>query len=1393
MRNNLVNKLLISLFFFISFFNLTILPGFSQGNSFIFSHVDVNHGLSGNSIKCIYQDSKGFVWFGTNNGLSRFDGYKFEIFRNNADSTTILDNNINVITEDNEGNLWVGTRKGISVLNNNTYKFHTLSLSQTPPFRCPDIEYITSMSSDQGGNIMIGTHNGLFYFTEKDNTITQILLDEKVCISPVNNITAIISDHLGFWIGTMNGMIYYYDKTSKFFRKIETNGLRLGSISKLFLDNKNFLWVGDVSGLHSFDIRNNKWDRLFQERIETVFKNLQINGIDQDKENNIWVSTDGRGAFIIDSSRKNIINLTNIPYSEGSLTSNGLSTLYCDKAGIVWIGTSKKGVDFHKKIRKFNMFRNLPTQPNSLNNNDVNCISEDGNGNILIGTNGGGLNIYNPNTRKFYRSLANLNSANISSDIIVSIFEDSDRKIWIGTYLGGLNCIDPETGKITVFRHSDTDSTTISDDRVWGICEDSNKNLWIATLTSGLNLLDRKTGKFKRFNTENHSICFNYINSITPDEKGNLWLSTANGLTYFNPLESSSKCYYNNLSIPGSLSDNHVISTFKDSRGLFWVCTDDGLNLMNSDSNTFKVFREKDGLPSNQVLKVIEDNDGCLWISTRNGISKLTVGKSGSGDDLFFNFINYGISDGLQGKEFNESSALKTKNGELWFGGPDGLNVFYPSDIKAVNSVSKIILTNLRIDNRVIKVGEVINNRVLLDKPIFNADRITLKYIENSFTIDFAVLNFFFPERNKYVYNLEGFNEKWISTDGMENHATFSNLKNGKYIFRVKGTNLDGTLNELPATLEIKVLPPIWKSWYSYLFYLIILTSILFFLRYLTLYKERLNTQLKHEYLKSQHIHEIDLMKIKFLTNISHEFRTPLSLIFSPAEKLILKLKDKPEEKYLIQIMQNAKRLLFMVNQLLDFRKMEVQGFRYNPSLGDIIAVIEDSVLSFKGLADQKCIKLEFISDIEELNTFFDKDKLEKIVFNLISNAIKFTHVKGSVKVWIHSSQDDNLSDPVQNLKPSRITIRVEDSGIGISPDKTDRLFSSFYQIDSAFSGDQGSGIGLSLVKEFVKLHDGEINVESEPDKGSCFIITLPVITTIKALKNKEFNSADSSDYPIERSINDYGPDNILKEKPTLIIVDDNDDLRFYLKDNFKIQYNVYEASNGNDALILILKIVPDLIISDIMMPGMNGIELCKKVKSDHRICHIPLILLTAHSSSEDQSEYLNTGADDCIVKPFSFQMLEAKISNLIRIRKSLKQTFSSSIRIEPNDIDITSLDEKFIHKVLELVEKNISNTNYTVEELSSDICMSRSLLYKKILSLTGKSPLDFIRTFRLRRAAQLLQKSQLQVSEVAFRVGFNDPKYFRKHFKNEYGVIPSKYSDEFRMNGNKDQLTPKS
>lgn len=1347
-----------------------------QGNRFVFSHLNVTDGLSQNQINCIYRDSKGFMWFGTNAGLNRFDGLNFEIFSTeNSSSSPLANNNINSIIEDNSGNIWIGTDHGISILDGKSYQITNFEYTAAATHNCGDIYYINSMLAAKNGNIWIGTNNGCFYKNMRNDSIHYLLIDAAKCSAPLNGITALTEDHSGnIWMSSKNGFIIKYDPVFKSIQKFKipdkSNELA-NSVTRLFIDNDNELWVGNLYGLYLFHPGKDMWDNQFSETISKTADLKRIGAISQNMDGLIWIAADGGGAYIIDKDQWIIRNIKSQPTDNRQLSSNGLSFVHCDKEGIVWFGSTKKGIDYYKKnINKFRIYKSFAGDNNSLSNSDINAIIEDPKGNIWIGTDGGGLNYLDRKTHKITQpGVKNSPYNTLSSNIIVSLYADHAQKIWIGTYFGGLNKYDPLTGKFTVYKYISGDTTSVSDDRIYGIGEDSLNNLWVGTLGRGLNRLNPATGKFERINRGNSSLCFDFITSIYRDKQNVLWISTTNGLSVFDNAAQAFRCYTFIPGNPNSISDNNVINCFEDSRGLFWICTKNGLNLLDRNTHKFRQFKTSDGLPSNSIHAIVEDKNGNLWISSKNGISKLVLINVTSFHDLNFTVTNYNITDGLQGKEFNQSASLCTTDGEIFFGGPDGLNAFYPDEIKEDTTDTKMIFSDFRIFNKSVPYGQKHNNRYILDNPIFNTDKIALKYHENSFTIGFHSLTYFFPENNNYAYKLEGFDNDWVTCNGKNNSATYTNLSNGTYTFRVKEIKNKSFGNEI--ALKIVVLPPFWKSWIAYFIYAILILLVFILLRHLILVRERMNTRVEHERLEALHLHEIDSLKIKLFTNISHEFRTPLTLIMSPVEKLLSQFKEQPEEKYLKLIDQNAKRLLQMVNQLLDFRKLEVQGFSYNPSYGDIVAFLSDTVSSFSNLGEKKHIELVFKTKIKTLNTSFDKDKLEKIMFNLLSNAFKFTPGYGKVTVSL------DLEPSVKNKESNadnNLVIRTEDTGIGIPADKTEKIFTRFFQVDSSGQVEKGTGIGLSLVAEFVKLHNGEIFVSSEVNKGSCFTVVLPVSNegciTEPVTETDGMISYFKVDIPEQLHLPPTS------QRPVVLIAEDNDDLRFYLKDNLLQSYEIHEASNGEEGLRITQKLAPDLIISDIMMPVMDGIEFCRRVKSDRTICHIPFILLTAKSTEPQQLEGINTGADDYVTKPFNFQILEAKIANFINLRKNARQLFKNKLRIEPHEITITSLDEQFMKKALELVEKNMGVTDYSVETMSRDLGMSRTLLYKKILALTGKPPLEFVRSLRLKRAAILLSKSQLNVSEIAFQVGFNDPKYFSKHFKNEFGVLPSKY-----------------
>ena len=794
------------------------------------------------------------------------------------------------------------------------------------------------------------------------------------------------------------------------------------------------------------------------------------------------------------------------------------------------------------------------------------------------------------------------------------------------------------------------------------------------------------------------------------------------------------------------------------------VGTREGLNLFVDQQQTFQVFTTSDGLPDNMVLDILEDNRQTLWLSTPNGLCNAIPKQNENG--LGFSIISYDETNNLQNREFNENAAFKTQAGELIFGGPSGFNIIHAEKIQKIVYRPKIVFTGLQILNNDVEPGELINDRVLLQQSLSELQSIDLKYKENVFSIEFASLDFVHSTHDKYAYMLEGFNPDWLYADGTQRRVTYTNLDPGHYTFKVKILNADGVWSNAKA-LKINIAPPYWRTPIAYIIYVLLAFGILLLARKIALDRIHMKFEMRQQRREAERAHALDQLKTKFFTNVSHEFRTPLSLIISPLDNIIKNISNEDQKKQLNLVHRNAKRLLNLVNQLLDFRKIEVQGLKLHPSIGDIVKFAKDISYSFTDIAEKKGIQFAFESNIEALEIYFDKDKIEKILFNLLSNAFKYTHDNGKVSVKLIYNSRSNEED-------GTLAIEVQDTGIGIPADKHEKIFERFFQTDVPESMvNQGTGIGLAITKEFVKLHGGIITVKSESEKGTCFTVTLPA-------KKIYEPSVHSTTTPVEMEDGEqiaFEESHVNGRKKTIMVVEDNEDIRFYLKENLRGQYHVVEATNGKEGWEKIKSINPDLVVSDIMMPLMDGIELAKKIKNDTLTAHIPMILLTAMGSEEKQIEGFRIGVNDYITKPFTFEILASRIKNLISQQKLLQKRFQKQIEVNPSEVTVTPVDEKFLKQALDIVEKFLDNPDFSVEDFSREMCMSRKALYNKILSLTGKAPLEFIRSIRLKRAAQLLEKSGMSVSEIAYEVGFNNPKNFTKYFKEEFKVLPSQYT----------------
>ncbi|UCH14500.1 MAG: response regulator, partial [Bacteroidales bacterium] len=1261
--NSLKRKILTVLFFL----TFVVFNHVSQPSNFKFSHIDINNGLSNNQINCILKDSMGFMWFGTMSGLNRFDGYNFKIFRHDLrDTGSISDNYVWNLFEDHLGRLWVGTRSGFNMYDPCTETFIRDPSSFLRSLNIRD-ESLSDIYKDSSGNYWyISYETGLYKYNKQTNKTLNINHNTNDSSSIATNYIAdIYEDHLNnFWIIHHNGMLEKIDhknhrviyRNDFLYRKYNGEYLEYG----LFVDSDEDLWIyvsNYARGIFYFNIDRQSFQHFYAGSKDVSLNTNIVRGVEQDNNDLIWIGTDHGGINLVDKKTFTIKYLIHNDEDENSLCQNSITSLFKDDLGIMWAGTFKKGISYYNEdIFKFRLFKHQASDPTSLSYDDVNCFTEDIKGNLWIGTNGGGLLYYDRINNTFVQYLHNPENRNsISNDIIVSLCIDHLQNLWIGTYYGGLNCFDGK--KFRNYRHNPADPQSISDDRVWEIFEDSGKNLWIGTLGGGLDKFDRNNNVFIHHRSGRpNSIQSDFISSIIEDREGNLWIGSADGIDFLDSQAGLFTHYTHDADNPASLSNNNIIIIIEDVRGHIWVGTREGLNLFNRKDETFSVFRMEDGLPDNTISTILEDNNGNLWISTPNGLSNLLISKNLNSSEYTFRFKNYDETDGLQGKEFNENAACKTRHGELIFGGPNGFNIFHPDNIKDNTVVPELVFTDFQIFNKSIGVNEKSTGRVVLKQSITLTREIILKYRENVFSIEFAALSYSHPGKNNYAYILEGFNSDWLLTDGSQRKATFTNLDPGEYVFKVKASNNDGYWNEDGASLRIKILPPFWKTPLAFVIYVIFIIGILLFSRRLILERERINHRMQQERQEAKHMHELDMMKIKFFTNVSHELRTPLSLIASPLDRMMKSTKNPDQKRQFLLISRNVRRLLNLVNQLLDFRKMEVEEFTYNPVESDIISYIKDISESFTDMAEKKKISFSVQSGIKKLEMLFDHDKLEKIMFNLLSNAFKFTPEHGSISVNLNLVSLNK--DPANNKKLLNIT--VCDTGIGIPEDKHDKIFDRFFQnVVPGSSGNKGSGIGLALTKEFVKLHGGTISMKGEPDKGSSFFVLLPVKNVDDYIADQLFTDIVDQSYNIngkEKTASRQDNTNIDNKKPLILLVEDNHDFRFYLKDNLKQNYNIIEAGSGKEGWKKTLNAIPDLIVSDILMSEMDGIELCRKIKNDQRTSHIPVILLTARAGDKDKVEGYNTGADEYITKPFNFEILQSRIKNLITIRESMRK-----------------------------------------------------------------------------------------------------------------------------------------
>ena len=1322
--------------------------------SYQFKHLEVSDGLSNNSVNTICKDRDGFMWFGTTTGLNRYDGYTFKIYQHaENDPGSLPDNYITDIVEMPDGRFWVNTGRGYVLFDKEQDCFITDVtgfMKNLESGGVPEQVFV-----DREGNTCLSVAGeGCYRYKEGGKRLFFSYVEHSL---PEHGVTQIAECSDGLLLIYNTGLLVCLDRATLAIKWKSDEIKKYIPAGKtiefsLFVDRDNCIWAYSLMGIWAYDCGTKSW-RTDLTAIWSSRPDIIIHAVAQDIEGRIWVGKDYDGIDVLEKETGKVTSLVAHDDNGRSLPHNTIYDLYADRDGIMWVGTYKKGVSYYSEsIFKFNMYEW----------GDITCIEQADENRLWLGTNDHGILLWNRSTGKaepFWRD-----AEGQLPNPVVSMLKSKDGKLWVGTFNGGLYCMDGSR----VRSYKEGTGNALASNNVWALVEDDKGRIWIASLGGGLQCLEPLSGTFETYTSNNSALLENNVTSLCWVDDNTLFFGTASQGVGTMDMRTREIKKIQGQSGSMKLSNDAVNHVYKDSRGLVWIATREGLNVYDTRRHVFLDLSPVAEAKGNFIAAITEDQERNMWVSTSRKVIRVTVASDGKGSYLFDSRA-YNSEDGLQNCDFNQRSIKTLHNGIIAIGGLYGVNVFAPDHIRYNKMLPNVMFTGLSLFDEAVKVGQSYGGRVLIEKELNDVENVEFDYKQNIFSVSFASDNYNLPEKTQYMYKLEGFNNDWLTLPVGVHNVTFTNLAPGKYVLRVKAINSDGYVGIKEATLGIVVNPPFWMSWWAYLLYAVGLVVVLFLARYRMLKREREKfhlQQIENEVAKNE---EINNMKFRFFTNVSHELRTPLTLIISPLEGMLKETTDELQSTRLQLMYRNAQRLLHLVNQLLDFRKGEMSTHQLSLSEGDIISYVHSVCNSFLLMADKKHIQFSFFSGIDTFSMAFDADKVGKIVMNLLSNAFKFTPEGGRVTVMIEHVAGT----------PDMLEIKIADTGIGISDVDKEHIFERFYQADhKGVEETTGNGIGLSLVRDFVTLHEGEVKVFDNIGTGSVFVIQFPVKhveTQVQLPPETGISVGEEEDKEIKEETKEEAE---RKDFPLLLIVDDNEDFRIFMRYSLELQYRVRLAVNGKEAWEMMQEELPDLVISDVMMPQMDGNELCRLIKQDKRTAHIPVILLTARQNTEAKLEGLQTGADDYVTKPFNMTILVLRIRKLIELSRYHRVT-QGMIDPAPSEIVITSLDEKLIEKAIKYVEDNMSRTELSVEELSRGLGMSRVHLYKKLLQITGKTPIEFIRVIRLKRAAQLLRESQLHVSEVAFEVGFNNPKYFSRYFKDEFGVLPSVYQEK--------------
>ena len=1363
--------------FSILFLILSVLTLHAEKTNYLYSfNSDLNEGISQLSVMSIYQDSRGYLWFATKNGLNRFNGKEYKIYhREDGNEQSLSNNSVTSITEDQEGFLWVGTSNGLNRIDLNTNEIKRYNLETNGLVA----NSISTVYTDRSGCLWVGTWEGLNRYNREGDHFEYIPIEDD---TERAMIVTLLEDSSGrFWIGTRNKGLLLCDHQmnliSQFTSESKNMPLNNNNITSIYEDDKKQIWVGcKNSGLNKINLRDNE---------VTSYTNLN-SGLSNNSVRCI-IEWQGKlligtfdGIFDLDKATERIVKVAGYDDINKSLSHYSVYCFCVDRDETLWVGTFAGGVNYLNKFtNRFVLHK--PQEELNIRTGIYGAITYESPEDLWIATEGYGLLNYNKRTNESHYYLIDPSARfAFNTNIIKSVFYE-DGYVWCGTTKGEIYKFNIKTKKFSLYHQYPIEYS------IYSIIRDHNGVLWVggASTEFGLTCFVNDSLVTTFYNNVDEPIYFSNVRCILEEEDGVFLLgSTAEGLLRFDTHKKQLTKYSNEASVEKyRIPNNYISAIVRTKSGEIWVSTYGGGIFQLDESKAIRrIMTVREGLLDNNICTLVESSDQRLWMSTVNGLIMFDPAK----DEV----RNYHRHNGIDIREFTLHSGIALPDGSLCFAGSNGFVTFHVEAMDKNNNIPPVVLEQLSVNNHPVKVGD---ESAILDKVLDGMETIRLAYNENNFSITYQALNYIYATQNQYAYKLEGYDTDWNYV-GERNSAFYTNLSPGKYVFRVKASNNDGVWNEEGRSLAIVVQPPLWRTWYAYLFYVIALAAIIYGILYYVNIKRNLEAGLKMKQLEKQKQEEFHQAKIRLFTNFSHELRTPLMLIITPFEELVKRV-DIPAELHdkLSIIYKNAQKLLLLVNQLMDLHKNQAGSMDLKVSEGDICEYIKEIYYAFNQIALTNEVKFTLNCTPKTINGWFDKSLLEKVVFNLLSNAFKYTASGESVLMEVSEvtlkELDPKRTDGLyKDENIHYVILKVKDSGKGIEEGEADKIFTPFYQIpETSGINLSGTGIGLSLVYTIVQLHRGVIYVDNTETKGACFVVILPVSRSAFSEEQIESREIDKiAEIPNTEDISVSLPVTENKDQPKykILLVEDDKDVRDYLKKSLEAEYIVIEAADGVRAYEKVVQDFPDLVLSDIMMPKRDGLELCTMIKNDIRVGHIPVILMTARSMVVHIKEGFQAGADDYIVKPFNMDVLQTRIRSLLASREQLKKLYGKRFSPDVMGIEVKSADERFSQKLFDVIEKNISNEKLDVELLCTEIGISRANLYRKLKSITELSPMELIRNKRLEMAAKLLKESEMNVSEIASHLGFNSHSYFSNSFKAFYGCTPTEFvQSKLRLN----------